>query len=244
MKPIIGITTFLELKAMPNRTYASVSQHYSRAVVQAGGIPVLIPILAEGTDLSPYLACVDGLLLSGGEDVSPLLYGEDPIKEVKKFSVPRDSQEMILFQKAFDMKKPILGICRGHQLIHVALGGSLHQDVYAQVSGAIGHDPIENSVDALYHQVVIDVDTQLYKIFNTEVLGVNSLHHQAVKQVGRGMKATAHAKDGMIEGTEYMGDQFLVSVQWHPEDLTLKHPQHLELFKAFVHACGGKDENR
>lgn len=232
MKPVIGITTFLENK--PKKVYSLVSYNYVKSVHLAGGIPLLIPLIGTEEDVKYYLDSVDALLFSGGEDVTPLTYGEDPLKEVKHTSPERDELEILLYKEALKRHIPILGICRGLQIINVAAGGTLYQDINSQIKNSLGHCPIENPVHNLYHSVAIDKNSKLSKIFETTELKVNSFHHQSVKDIGIDFKATAFSSDGIVEAIEYEGDSYVVAVQWHPEDLTIHHPHFVKLFKALV----------
>lgn len=235
MKPIIGITTFCDPR--PRKTFSSVSQNYVTSVLMAGGIPILIPIINNKDELAYYLDLVDGLLFTGGEDISPLEYGEDPISHVTLVSGERDRQEIDLFKMAYEKHMPILGICRGIQLINVALGGSLYQDLGSQYKGALGHLPADNPVSELYHRVKVDDQSKLYHIFLESEFAVNSFHHQAIKELGKNLKVAACSKEGIIEGIESTDKRYLFGVQWHPEDLSAKYPLFLRLFKSFIEAC-------
>ncbi len=232
MKPIIGITTLCENR--DNKVHSSINYNYAKSVNMAGGTPILIPLVQNDEDIDNYLDTIDGLLLSGGEDISPLLYGENPIKEVTYISPDRDEYEVKLYLKALDRNIPILGICRGVQLMNVALGGTLYQDINAQAEKPNGHAPMANLTYNLYHTVNIEKSSKLFHIFGKDVLHVNSFHHQAVNRVSDKFKAVATSPDGIIEGIEHLENTFVLGVQWHPEDLTVKHPQFLRLFEVFI----------
>lgn len=235
MKPIIGITTFCESK--PKKVYSSVSYNYVKSVQLAGGTPVLIPLVEDEEDLDNYLDKIDGLILTGGEDMNPLSYGENPIKEVTFISIERDEQEIKLYLKAVEKHIPILGICRGAQVINVAAGGTLYQDIPVQIKDALGHCPLENPVYNLYHTVEIYKNSKLFQIFVDSNLKVNSFHHQSIKELGKDLNVTAVSIDGIIEGIEHKLEPFIVGVQWHPEDLTVHHPKFIKLFSALINAC-------
>lgn len=232
MKPIIGITTFTEVK--PKKIYNLVSNNYVASVQKSGGVPVLIPITSSSEDIEAYAAMLDGIIFTGGEDVSPLNYNENPLSQVTMINEERDCHELRLFEEVYKRNIPILGICRGIQLINVALGGTLYQDIPSQVSGSLGHLPMDTPVHNLYHTVKIEKDTKLFQIFEEETLKVNSFHHQAVKDIGLDLKITAISKDGIIEAVEGLRERFLLAVQWHPEDLTAHHSEFLKLFSALV----------
>ena len=232
MKPIIGITTCSEKR--PRKPYASVSRNYIDSVLQAGGLPVMIPSTGDKEALDGYINLIDGLLLSGGDDVHPLLYGENPINENGEVDVDRDECELSLYRMAYEIDMPVLGICRGIQVMNVAAGGTLYQDINAQHSGSLGHDPHGTPVSTPYHMVHIEEDSRLFEIFQSDKFAVNSFHHQAVKAVGNGYRVTALSADGIIEGIQASAKRFIIGVQWHPEDLAFKHPEFLRLFSAFV----------
>ncbi len=235
MKPIIGITSFFEKES--SGKLSAVSYDYVKAIKAAEGIPIVIPIITEEELLDGYISIIDGLLLSGGEDLSPLLYGENPIDKVNSTCCDRDKWEMALFEKAYKKQIPILGICRGMQLINVALGGTLYQDINKQVENSLGHCPKESIADQPYHRVKIDEGSKLYNIFGKKDIEVNSFHHQSLKDIGKGLKATAYSHDGIVEGVESLERDLLMGVQWHPEKLTERYPIFLNIFKAFIKTC-------
>lgn len=232
MKPIIGITSFNDIKS--EKTFCEVGYSYINSIILSGGIPVVIPIIHDEEALKIYLEMIDGLLLTGGGDIAPLLYGENPTEQVDSISWERDRQEIALCNFASEMGIPIFGICRGLQVINVAFGGTLYQDIHKQIDGTLGHSPSATSRDQLYHSVKIDKDSKLYSIFREDEIHVNSFHHQAAKDLGKGLKISAFSTDGIIEAIESQENNFIVGVQWHPEDLVVKHPKFLSLFISFV----------
>lgn len=237
MIPRIGITTFVD--PQPRANYCSVSDHYSRSVRAGGGLPFPIPLASEQEWAERYVEQVDGLILSGGKDSDPALYGEEPIAGIGAFDVARDEWELALLKAAMARGIPILGICRGCQLINAAMGGSLFQDLAAQRPGTNAHNPEGFPVDRLYHSADLVEGSLLRGIFGQERLRVNSFHHQAVKELAPGLEATAFAADGVLEGFESIDKtRFLVGVQFHPESLTQRFPQFVALFSAFAEACG------
>jgi putative glutamine amidotransferase len=203
----------------------------------AGGIPVLIPIIDSRQNIDFYINKIDGLLLTGGEDVSPIMYGENPTKEVTQISPQRDEQEYELFLQAYIRNLPVLGICRGVQLMNSALGGTLYQDIYTQRENSLGHCPMDTPVDNLYHSVKINKESKLYSIFQKEEILVNSFHHQSLKDISKEFTVSAMSSDGIVEGIENVNRKFAIGVQWHPEDLTKKYPEFLKLFDAFTASC-------
>lgn len=235
MRPVIGLTTFIDAKGACR--YNSVSYTYIDAIIQAGGVPVLIPLIEDRESLLKYIDIVDGIIFTGGEDVSPLHYGENPIKEIGVTSQERDACEMYLFKEAYDLNMPILGICRGSQLMNVVLGGNLYQDINAQVEGSLGHCPENGDSSQVHHMVRIEKDTKLYNIFENDSVAVNSFHHQSVKDLGKGLKAAAFSHEGIVEAIESMEKDFVVGVQWHPEALAPKHPIFMKLFDEFIKHC-------
>lgn len=238
-RPIIGITTFRMAKA--KKSYAAVSEGYINSVYEAGGMAMLLPVVCDATILAACLQHIDGLLLTGGdEEISPWLYGEDPLPAVDCICPERDNCESILVQCALEKGMPIFGICRGMQMMNVACGGTLYQDIYRQAESPLGHMPKEMPVDALYHRVRLTGDSLLYTIFETAELMVNSFHHQAVKDVAESFLVSARSEDGIVEAIEHRSHPFAVGVQWHPEDLTRKHRHFLKLFESFVEVAGGQ----
>lgn len=232
MKPIIGITVFQEKEI--EKSFSLVSNNYLNAVENAGGIPLFIPVSEDMEDVKSYLDMVDAIIFSGGEGVGPINFGENPSKFISNINHSRDSFELALFEEAYNRDMPILGVCRGAQLINVALGGNLYQDIFSEIPNCHGHMPSEMQVYDLFHLIDIKEESKLFDILKKAELEVNSFHHQAIKNIGKDLKVTATAKDGVIEGIESLSRKFLVGVQWHPEDLTLKHKEFLKLFKALV----------
>ncbi len=235
MKPIIGITTFREKREKGE--YNAINFGYAEAIIAAGGIPLFIPIMSEELTMEMLESDVlDGVIFSGGEDVAPRYYGEDPILQIAGTDTKRDEMEFKLLEEACRRNIPVLGICRGHQLINVAFDGTLYQDIDTQVQSAMGHHPKTINRDELFHSVSIKKDSLIHDIFETEKIYVNSFHHQGVKKLGKGLKATAFSCEGVVEAFEAidMKDRFILGIQWHPENLINRYPEFLGIFKAFV----------
>lgn len=232
MKPVIGITSFTE--PTPQKRRVNVSFHYIESIEMAGGIPIVIPECRHLETVNAYLDRIDALIISGGVDVSPYLYGENPIKEVTYFSVERDNFEIALVKGAIERGIPLFGICRGIQIINVALGGTLYQDIAIQTGSEFGHMPVEMPVDRLYHSVVIEDNCKLRSLFDEKSFLINSFHHQAIKELGKDLVATAYSEDGIVEAIEMNGNKMVYGVQWHPEDLTYKYPQFRSLFTYLI----------
>ncbi|QSX04864.1 gamma-glutamyl-gamma-aminobutyrate hydrolase family protein [Sedimentibacter sp. zth1] len=226
----IGVTSFIENKN--NNPYMCLDYDYIKAVIRMGYIPIIIPITSDEKVLDKYLNLVDGLIISGGEDINPEYYKEQPIQELGRLSPDRDLTESILIKKAIENKIPLLGICRGCQFINAIMGGTLYQDIYKQLKDVNGHSPSNISNDLLYHDVEILEDTLLHNILKKDIVRVNSFHHQAIKIVGRGLKISAKSKDGIIEAVE-SEDGNILCVQWHPESLSEKYEDFLNIFKVF-----------
>ncbi len=214
--PVIGIT------GNYTQETCTLAEGYYQSVLKAGGIPFIIPPFYETDRLGELLDRLDGIIFSGGGDINPLLLGEEPIKELHSITPERDQQELLLARLAYDRQIPMLGICKGIQIINAALGGTLYQDIHTQMEGIrIKHNQDQ---DRRYpsHQVTISRGSILEKIFGTE-LAVNSFHHQACKSAAPGLKVTAMSSDGVIEAIESDEFKSIMGVQWHPETYILRN---------------------
>jgi putative glutamine amidotransferase len=213
---------------------------YIQAVVDAGGAPFLIPLEAGAGVLRLLFRQADGILLAGGGDIDPRLYGEPAHPSLAEVQPARDALEITLAGWALDENKPLLGICRGIQVMNVAAGGSLYQDIAAQCPAARRHHYFSDDGyrrDYLAHPVSILPGSRLEAALGADSLAVNSLHHQALKEVPAPYHVVGRADDGVIEGIEAPGHPFAVGVQWHPEELVAGQPAARRLFQAFVRAC-------
>ena len=244
MRPVIGITT-TNLKALPGIPAGVpdswvMSQRFIFAPTMAGGVPWLIPLLEHEEDLRPIYERLDGILIPGGADVDPSMYGEARHEKCEVSDSPRDRVELQLIRWALEDGKPVLGICRGIQLINLAAGGTLYQDLGAQLAGSSKHDYFPGqgfARDQLTHDVVIEEGSKLASIYGAGRLRVNSMHHQAVKDLAPGLVTTAVAPDGVVEALESSDEQFVLGVQWHPESLTDRDPRMHRLLSGFVQAA-------
>lgn len=234
-KPVIGLTCQLFPEPLAR---SSVNQQYVDAVVAAGGAPLLIPIGLDPEALDRIYGLVDAVLLPGGDDVSPKLYGETPHPRLGDVSEARDSLELDVARRALCDGIPVLGICRGIQLLAVAAGGTLWQDVPSQYEAALGHDIREHGRDHLCHEIEIEPESRLEHAIGATTATVNSFHHQAVRNVPQGFRVTARAKDGIVEAIESTDDRFVMGVQCHPEGMwRTTAPEFAGLFSAFVEAA-------
>ena len=213
-RPIIGITGNYDAGK------CTLLEGYYRSVLEAGGTPVIIPAFDDTDAMVSLLDGVDALILSGGSDINPLYLGEEPIRELSSINAARDWHELMLVRLAANRQIPILGICRGLQVMMAALGGQLYQDIYKEASATIKHSQnADRHVST--HTVRITSESLLHKIFKTEVLPVNSFHHQAVKEVAPGFAVSALSSDGIIEAAESTLHKSMLGVQWHPECMIL-----------------------
>lgn len=240
--PVIGITT-QTLEAIPDQLPRCwiMSQRYVQVLTSAGAIPWVIPLL-EGNEaaLRRIYERLDGLFLPGGVDVDPAAYGEPRTTLCGRTDAARDWTEVLLSRWALADRKPVLAVCRGAQLVNVAVGGSLYQDVTAQHPEAIKHDhfPVGGRRrDELAHEVHLAPGSRLQRLLATESLAVNSMHHQGIARLAPGLVPVATSPDGLIEGVEAANGQFLIGVQWHPEDLVDVDPRMARLFAAFIEAA-------
>jgi putative glutamine amidotransferase len=236
----ILITTFMLAQDMPFRRVASLAgKNYSDAVALAGGLPFMVsnlsPALAEA-----YCECADGVLFSGGGDVEPRLYGEQPHPRLGEVEHERDRFELALYRAARARGLPILGICRGIQLINVAEGGTLHQDL-PSLPGTISHSQARRD-SSLGHEVTLEPKSYLAEALGKASLWTNSFHHQAVDRLGQGLKITGRAQDDTVEVLENDGGSFVLGVQWHPEMSFRDHPEHFVPFRLFLEAVKARRE--
>lgn len=238
-KPIIGITANLQ-SSTPDVSAGfkrvSVSNAYVVSVILGGGIPAVLPVTDDRSVIEPLLSGVDGVLITGGADVNPLLYGEEPWPKQGSFSPERDRCDMLVIRTAFRMHKPILGICRGIQVLNVAFGGTLYQDV-SLIDGACLKHYQEAESGCASHTVAFTPESRLSGLWGDSIQ-TNSFHHQAVRKPGEGFLPVAFAKDGVIEAIERTGDGFILGVQWHPELMTAAGDDDMRKFFAlFADIC-------
>jgi len=231
-RPVVGVT--LGAGGRPGRH--AIREDYLRAVAQAGGVPLLLPSV-RADDAGDLLQRVDGLLLSGGGDVDPALYGQKPRPRLGRVDRRRDDFEIALAREALERDVPILAICRGQQLLNVATGGTLLQDIPSELEGASEHDA-PGGRRRRSHVVELLPHTRLRAILGRDTVAVNSFHHQAVDRVGRGLVAAGRCpEDGVVEALEAADRRFVVAVQWHPESFWDQPVSFQALFAAHVEAC-------
>ena len=243
-RPLIGIPAAVhERPSAPGATYFQFNGNYPAALAASGALPVVIPLDLPEDALAELFARLDGLCLAGGVDVDPAHFSEARHPALGQVDAPRDATELTLARWALAADLPTFGICRGIQLLNVAAGGSLYQDLPAQMPAAQKHhfklaiSPWERPV----HAVQIAADSRLAGILGTSETMTNSFHHQAVKEVASGFMPVARTADGVIEGIEAPGQRFALGVQWHPEGMFTTDLLARKLFAAFFAACLGAD---
>jgi putative glutamine amidotransferase len=232
MRPLVGVT----LGDGDEPGLHTMREDYVRSVEQAGGVPVVLPPVRPG-DVPALLDRLDGILLSGGVDVDPVLYGQAPHPKLGRVNRRRDDFELELTREALRRDQPILAICRGHQVLNVAIGGTLVQDIPSLVEGVVAHDA-PGPRRRRSHCVEVTASSRLREILGEGTLFVNSLHHQAVDRIGEGLVVSARSpEDGIVEGLEMPGRRFVVAVQWHPESFWAEPDSFQPLFDAHAEAC-------
>jgi putative glutamine amidotransferase len=241
--PLIGLTTSEvrgrdEFKPTPQgdppRKDLALGFKYFEAVERAGGIPVIVPPLGPHA-IDPLLSKLSGVCIAGGPDIDPRSYGGEPHPELGPTEPELDRFELAVTWAARARCLPILAICRGAQMLNVALGGSLHMHLPDEAGDRVEHRRAGSEGPAASHEIRVEPDSRLGRVLGSERVVVNSYHHQAARKLGRGLRAVAHADDGVIEAIELNGPDFVVGVQWHAE--AMEAPEHGALFEAFVEAA-------
>jgi putative glutamine amidotransferase len=236
-KPLIGIIGSLSVdqgEMFPGYERAFVNDDYVQAVAMAGGIPFILPLISDPDAIREQVESMDAVIISGGVDVNPLLYGEEPVSELGYLCPERDVYDLEAVRIILEMDKPVIGICRGMQIMNVISGGTLYQDLSKNEVGKVKH--LQNSKpDLATHSVDVAEGTKLFGILGGSAM-VNSYHHQAVKELAPGFRVSARAKDGIIEAIE-KEEGFAIGVQWHPEMIARKDSRMLELFRELISRC-------
>lgn len=229
MKPLIGITA-----SFTSSEHQRVKNTYIEAVIRAGGIPVILPTGTE-KDIDRFVDKFDGFIFTGGGDVNPMLFGEEPHVDLGDVEPERDAFELPFVKAILASNKPLFGICRGMQVLNVALGGGVYQDIYAQQKNTTIQHSQKAATYHASHYVRFTKGGLLEKIIGEEIIKVNSFHHQAVSDVKAPLQVSGKANDGTIEAIESTEHPFVVGLQWHPEALIEKDDvASLKLFEAFI----------
>ena len=236
MKPLIGITTY-QSKNVHGHPTVVLMQSYINAVMQAGGVPVLIPSMLHDDGWDALYSRLDGILFSGGGDIGLEYSPGDPHPRIDDVELERDSVEFKLIHASAADGKPFIGICRGCQVLNVALGGTLYTHIHDQLPNALDHSYPGNLRTVLVHDVKVEEGTRVAEVMGEPILKVNSLHHQGLKDIAPPLRIAGYAPDGLVEAVELPDHPFGIGVQWHPEWLTDQEPTR-NLFRKFVEAAG------
>lgn len=243
MKPLIGISTYFvadqeldghRVRGTKGQDMLMSNLDYPRSINEVGGLPVALPTLSAPEAAAELVARLDGLLLAGGEDLAPALFRQEARPGLGAVIERRDRFEYALLKAALAKGIPILGICRGLQLLNVYFGGTLHQDLATYFSTEIPHASAALGREALVHEVLLPEGTFLHQCYGTDTLWVNSLHHQGVAILAQDLLPAATSRDGLVEGFQHRSHQNVIAVQWHPEMMTERYPLHQKLFRFFI----------
>jgi putative glutamine amidotransferase len=233
VKHIIGITANIK-----NENLLTVGQDNISSITKADGVPIVLPNLTDEASIKQLVASIDGLLVTGGGDIDPTLFGEEPHPELGEICPDRDQFELLMIKECLKLDKPILAICRGCQILNIAAGGDMFQDIYAQCDQELLQHYQKAPRTHTSHYIEVTKQSFFQQIVQATQFKVNSFHHQAVRRIAEGFEVCAVSSDGIIEAFESKNHRFVLATQWHPENLLLKDDVYsLKLFKAFVDAC-------
>lgn len=242
-RPVIGVTTQTQEPVQNELPRCWImGQRYVEVLTSFGGVPWLVPLIADDLDtLRAIYDRLDGIFLPGGADMDPTSYGHQRNGGCGRTDLDRDRTEIQLVRWAAEDGKPVLAVCRGAQVLNVAAGGTLYQDIGGERDGSIKHDyfPVDGKYtrDFLSHTVTVEPGTQLRRLLGDATVEVNSMHHQGIRALAPGLVASAIAPDGVVEAVEPEGGEFMIGVQWHPENLVHADPRMQRLFAAFIDAA-------
>lgn len=237
MRPVIGIPCQADFRAGSKRPLYGNNRTYVHAVEHAGGLPVLLPMLDDLSGLRELLPRLDGILFSGGIDLQPSLYGQRPHPAEDEPDTRLDEFELAIASWALEEDIPVLGVCRGMQVFNILLGGTLYQDIADQYPGALNHCRRDLPRNELTHAVAIEPGSLVERIMGQRQISINSLHHQGLRDIGKGIVISGRAPDGLPELMEMPEKRFVVGIQGHPEELYSGVPVYARLFRGFVCAC-------
>jgi len=233
-KPIIGVTALFD----DEKESIWMLPSYLNAIIEAGGIPVILPLIDSNEDIKNLVNRFDGFLLTGGQDINPEIYKEEKTNHCGDINNERDTMEIILLGEILKANKPILAICRGFQLLNSYLGGNLYQDISIEKNkGEASIHWQDKPYNKPIHNVIVNKDSLLFKIVKKEELMINSIHHQAVKTIAPKADEAAITKDNIIESIYLKDKKFVLGVQWHPELLYKDYDEQSEIFKSFINSC-------
>lgn len=237
-RKIVGITCNTVARSERSQRRQTLNVAYLRAVEQAGAIPLILPNTRDSETAARYMDLIDGLLLSGGADLSPALYGQAPHPTVKGVEPDRDATEFVLTKAAIAADMPILAICRGIQTLNVALGGTLYQDLPTDQPSKINHSQTTAGIprNQATHLIDIKAGTRLREIIGSDQMETNSMHHQSIKEAASGLRISAYAADGVVEAAEIPTAKFIIAVQFHPEETAPTDSLSCKIFQSFVAA--------
>ncbi|WP_077301478.1 gamma-glutamyl-gamma-aminobutyrate hydrolase family protein [Virgibacillus pantothenticus] len=240
MNPVIGITPSIQNET--NMHFVSAAN--IAAIKGAGGIPIILPFVVSEDQIRQIGNMIDGLYLTGGNSIDPTLFHEEPHPKLGEINPIRDQYEVAIIEEMQTQQKPILGVCRGCQILNVALGGDMYQDIYAQIDGELLQHKQHAPANHASHFVHVKEETLLREIVETERIKVNSRHHQANRNPGKDIQISGIASDGVVEAIESKQAPFILGVQWHPEDLaTAGDTVSKRIYNAFVQACSENENN-
>src|SRR5690625_2786342 len=209
-----------------------------QAIVKSGGLPIMLPYLSDYLQINKLATKIDGLYLTGGGDIDPIWFGEQPHQHLGEIIPARDYFELVLIRRMIELEKPILAVCRGCQILNIALGGDMYQDIYSQIDQELIQHQQKAPQGHPSHHIEIVTGSLLHKIVGKTRLRVNSRHHQANKKVIDPLQVSARASDGIVESIEGIGNTFILGLQWHPENmLAVNDEDSLKIYKEFINAC-------